>query len=161
MIIQCSKCKEQKEQTNFYKTKQSKSGYRSWCKICHYTGSNNSPNRKYNANTYYAKTKAKNPALFMWKQAKHRAKFDYNNMEFSIVVEDIIIPDKCPYFNVPFIPLDKEWCFSLDRIDSFKGYNKNNIQVISYKANKMKNDASLQELLTFAEGVLAHHSKKT
>lgn len=93
----------------------------------------------------------------MWKQAKHRAKFDYGVMEFSIEVSDIVIPEKCPYLDVPFIPLDKELGYSLDRIDSSRGYTKDNIQVISYKANRMKSNATEQELISFAKGVLAVH----
>lgn len=96
----------------------------------------------------------------MWKQAKHRAWFDYGGFEFSITVDDIKIPEKCPYFNVPFIPLDAEWGYSLDRIDSFKGYTPENIQVISRKANIMKNNATKEQLIAFAKGVLVVHSKE-
>lgn len=155
--LKCAKCEEWKSQEEFYKSKQNKRGYTSYCRTCHYKKSNSSPNRKKNANSYYARRKAENPALFMWKQAKHRAKWDYDDMEFTISVEDILIPEICPYFKVPFIPLDKEWGYSLDRIDSSKGYTKENIQVISYKANRLKNDATVQELITFAKGVLDVH----
>jgi hypothetical protein len=155
--LSCAKCKESKDKEEFYKTKQNKRGYGSYCRQCHCIVSNQSPNRKQNANTYYIRRKAANPELFMWKQAKHRAQWDYNNMEFTITVEDIKIPEKCPYFNKEFIPLDKEWGFSLDRIDSSKGYTPDNIQVISYKANKAKNDLTATELVEFAKGVLAVH----
>lgn len=96
----------------------------------------------------------------MWKQAKHRAQWDYNGMEFTIEVEDIKIPEKCPYMGVPFVPLDKKYGHSLDRIDSSKGYTPENIQVISRIANVMKNGATEQELVTFAKGVLERHPKE-
>ena len=35
---------------------------------------------------------------------------------------------------------------SLDRLDNNKGYTKENISVISYKANRIKNDASFEEI---------------
>jgi hypothetical protein len=114
--LACAKCKKIKPQAEFYKSKQNKRGYGSYCRVCHYTQSNQSPNRKQNANTYYARRKAENPQLFMWKQAKHRAQWDYGGMEFTLEVEDIIIPEMCPYMRVPFIPLDKALGYSLDEL---------------------------------------------
>ena len=146
----CAKCRETKGQEEFYKTKQNKRGYSSYCRKCHSTKSNSSPNRKRNADTYYAKRKAENPQLFMWKQAKHRAKWDYNNMEFTIEVEDIFIPKNCPYMGVSFIPLDKDFGYSLDRIDSSKGYTKDNIQWIHKDINKMKQTFTNSELINWA-----------
>lgn len=153
----CAKCKEVKPQEEFYRTKQNKRGFNSYCRKCHYTKSNASPNRKKNSAIYYARKKAENPQLFMWKQAKHRARCDYNEMEFTIEVEDIVIPEKCPYMGVEFIPLDSDFGYSLDRIDSSKGYTKGNVQVISYIANKMKNNATTEQLIQFAKGVLSLH----
>lgn len=155
--LRCASCKNNKPKEEFYLSKQNKRGYGSYCKVCHYTKSNSSPNRKTNADTYYARKKAANPQLFMWKQAKHRAKWDYNDMEFTLEVTDIIIPEKCPYMGVSFIPLDKDFGYSLDRIDSSKGYTKDNVQVISYIANKMKNNATTEQLIQFAKGVLSLH----
>jgi len=157
---QCNKCLECKPYSEFYKTtsnQRSLDGFRKQCKQCHSSFSHNQPNRKKIANNYYKRKKQENPALFMWKQAKHRAKYDYGDMEFSIEVGDIVLPEVCPYLGVGFIPLDKEFGYSLDRIDSSKGYTKGNIRVISYKANRMKSNATEQELISFAKGVLAVH----
>ena len=151
----CTKCKQLLPVTAF--TKGPDRGYRYQCRQCNLEYQSKSRNRKQVKSNHYHKAKASNPALFMWKQAKHRAEWDYDNMEFTIGVEDIIIPKKCPYMQTAFIPLDKKLGYSLDRIDSSKGYTKDNIQVISRIANIMKNNATEQELLSFAKGVLEVH----
>lgn len=48
---------------------------------------------------------------------------------------------------------------SLDRIDNDIGYVKDNIWVISQRANQMKGDASKEELICFAKWVLATYDK--
>jgi len=70
-------------------------------------------------------------------------------------LEDIVIPEYCPYLK---IKLDSfgvaDFCPSIDRIDSTKGYVKGNIEIISFQANRMKNTATVPELLTFARSIL-------
>jgi hypothetical protein len=46
---------------------------------------------------------------------------------------------------------------SLDRIDPNKGYTKDNIQIISVRANAMKSNAQIKDLITFAKGILKEH----
>lgn len=146
----CPKCKEEKPDTAFY-------SYKYQCKACHQSYQKDPEKRRKTSQKYYNKRKKDNPALFMWKQAKHRAEWDYGGMEFTIEVEDILIPEVCPYMGVPFVPLDPKYGHSLDRIYSSKGYVKGNIQVITRIANLMKSGSTEQELITFAKGVLAVH----
>jgi len=73
-------------------------------------------------------------------------------MEFSIAIADIHIPELCPVFGVPMV-VNTEYAASLDRIDSSKGYTKDNIQVMSNKANILKNDATISELKMFAKWI--------
>ena len=40
---------------------------------------------------------------------------------------------------------------SIDRIDSTKGYTTDNCQIISFKANRIKNDASVEDVLRLAQ----------
>lgn len=158
----CSSCKELKGFDSFYiETRTGR--YRSQCKVCHKTKSDSQRNpekRKVYSRKHYLKRKQDNPALFMWKQAKHRAKHDYNDMEFTLLVEDIKVPEVCPYLKQSFIPLDRDLGYSLDRIDSSKGYTKDNIRVISRLANVMKNNATEKQLIAFAKGVLDVHLKE-
>ena len=79
------------------------------------------------------------------------------NLPFDICEEDIVIPEICPILKIPIQRGDNKVgpnSPSLDRIRPELGYVKGNIQVISYKANTMKSDATLIELLNFAQWVL-------
>jgi hypothetical protein len=49
---------------------------------------------------------------------------------------------------------------SIDRIDNTKPYQRDNIEIISVLANKMKHTASLDLLIAFARGVLAKHDNQ-
>lgn len=87
----------------------------------------------------------KNPKLHMLHRAKQRAK--KKGLEFSITLDDIEVPELCPVFKIPMIAGGDSFNSpSLDRIDSSKGYTKDNIMVISYRANTLKNDATFEEI---------------
>jgi len=91
----------------------------------------------------------------LWIRVRDSAK--NKEMEFNIDVNDIIIPTYCPLLNIKltFNYLEsKDSYYTLDRIDSSKGYVKGNVQVLSYKANTMKNSATKQELLIFAKNII-------
>lgn len=90
----------------------------------------------------------KNPEKYLLQKARGNAR--HKNREFNLSLEDIKIPEKCPALNVLF-EFDTPYAPSIDRIDSSKGYTKDNIQIISRKANLMKSDATPEELKRFAE----------
>jgi hypothetical protein len=84
----------------------------------------------------------------MWRSAKHRAKV--SEVPFDISPDDIVIPEFCPVFGIR-LEVNKGEGFqpsspSLDRIIPSLGYTRGNVQVISYRANELKRDASLDEL---------------
>lgn len=89
------------------------------------------------------------------KKRKHGEEF------FNITTDDIFIPKYCPYLGIE-LSTNINDChtpnyFTIDRIDSSKGYVKGNIQVISYLANTMKNKSTIEQLVTFSENVLRIH----
>lgn len=49
---------------------------------------------------------------------------------------------------------------SIDRIDSSLGYVPGNVWFISWMANRIKTDATAEELTTFSQNWLKHHSKE-
>jgi len=78
-------------------------------------------------------------------------------MDFDLTIDDIVIPEKCPLLDISFIVGEKnnyQFSYSLDRKDNSKGYTKDNIWVISVKANSMKNNATREELRAFCQNVL-------
>jgi hypothetical protein len=81
--------------------------------------------------------------------------------DFDIYPMDINIPIVCPYLNVPLKYEEKDkddpFYYSIDRIDNSKGYVTGNVQIISRMANTMKNNASNEQLITFAKNVLEIH----
>ena len=88
----------------------------------------------------------------LW-NAKNRS--NKNNIEFNITIEDIVIPEYCPYLNIKLESSQSRGCSrryvaSLDRIDPTKGYIKGNVEVISHLANTMKNNATPDLLILFA-----------
>jgi hypothetical protein len=107
-----------------------------------------------------AKIKEKNKRDKDWKfdakqvlydNAKQRAK--KSNIEFTLTKDDIDIPDTCPVFGFPLKREGREtWMYapSIDRIDNTKGYIKENIIIVSRRANILKKDATLDELRKLA-----------
>lgn len=80
------------------------------------------------------------------------------NIEFNLSVTDmyhIDYPLTCPILGIP-MHFNKgkvqDSSYSVDRIDNTVGYQLDNIQIISYRANMLKNNASAAELR-----MLSHH----
>lgn len=118
----------------------------------------NKEHRKEHAAKKHRERKQTSPELYLWKYARARARND--GMEFDLEVADIVIPEMCPYMKTPFEMNNKQLAASLDRIDSTRGYTKDNIRVVSYMANRMKTNATEEQLIAFAKGVLEVHPKE-
>lgn len=87
------------------------------------------------------------PEKFALYRARKQAKA--NGWEFNLTLDDIKIPTHCPVFGIPLVLSDdyvKDDSPSLDRLDSTRGYVRGNVWVISYRANRIKNNATLEEL---------------
>lgn len=158
-MLKCTKCKQEKEESEFYNNKTMKRGKTYWCKVCSNIQSNlvgKETKAKWASRTYF-KRKKEQPEYYLWRNCKHRAKEE--NWEFNLKVSDIKIPKKCPYLGVSLNTKERQFSPSVDRVVSTKGYVKDNIRVISYKANRMKSNATIEELVAFARGVLEVHAK--
>jgi hypothetical protein len=125
------------------------------------------------AQKYYNKNKDKfKNKLNKWRENNHekailcraRQRARKKELEFNLEVVDIIIPLKCPILDIEIIRNKKGNLKtnspSLDRIDNTKGYVKGNVMIISNRANTMKNDATPEELIKFANWVLKTYGSK-
>jgi hypothetical protein len=141
----CVKCGIEKSEIDFYKSPTCKSGFDTICKCC---------KKQYaikwrqtvNGKQVNKKSKVKLKTYDLWYFAKLRAK--KKGLEFNIEITDIIIPDVCPILGIPLTKENIKQCDSspsIDRIDNSKGYVKGNIQIISWRANNIKSNGSVDE----------------
>ena len=95
-------------------------------------------------------------------QAKKRAL--EKGLDFSITLNDLSpLPEICPVFGIKLNYKGNQGrrgfiddSPSIDRIDSSKGYVKGNVQIISWRANRIKSDATideLEQLIMFLKGI--------
>lgn len=80
------------------------------------------------------------------KHARKRAKDQQK--DFNLELSDIIIPDFCPILNIPLTKYEKlsNNTPSLDKVNPSMGYVKGNVKVISMRANRLKQDSTIEEL---------------
>ena len=98
----------------------------------------------------------------MWYSAKKRAKA--RDLPFDITPLDIHIPERCPVLGVKLVvgvgrgpgigPAEN--APTLDRIDPSRGYVRGNIAVISWRANRVKDNATAAEHRLLADWMDAH-----
>jgi hypothetical protein len=91
------------------------------------------------------------PRRRMLTQAKHRAKV--RGIPFDLSIEDFHIPEFCPALGIKLAIKRSKMTDStptLDRLKPELGYTKGNVAVISLKANRIKNDATVDELFAVA-----------
>ena len=110
-----------------------------------------------------------NPAKAMLSSARRRSK--QKGMPFDITEDDLINiwPTHCPVLGIELQLSDRgkpqSNSFSLDRIDSDRkiGYIPTNIRIISFRANTLKSNATLEELFQVgkdAEKLIEAKAKK-
>ena len=154
----CGHCKVDKPLTDYTKNNAAGDGLQSKCRPCDVA--------------YQAKRRVENPQKRRDYEKQYlnnkRQDFDFRlnmllnaskqrarnkNREHTITVEDIkaIYPTDgcCPIFGMKLefnTAGFRENSPSIDRIDSTKGYTPDNIQIISWKANRIKGYASVEEL---------------
>lgn len=92
----------------------------------------------------YRKT---NPLKYLLRLARRRSA--ERGIEFGISLDDLHIPQFCPLLGIPIDPFSElqDLHPSIDRLDNDKGYVPGNVMIISHRANRIKADASADELM--------------
>lgn len=163
MLRNCTKCKKEKNISEYHKKSKYKDGYSPWCKECTSIVNKEYNNReevktrrkdKFLDNTWREQKNAKerernrrNPKRKLLNHARERAK--KQNIECTITQNDINIPPNCPVLDISLCIGDgifHNGSPTIDRIDNSKGYTSDNIKVISWRANSIKRDANINEL---------------
>ena len=146
----CPQCKQTKLVEEFVKSKAAKNGLHGWCKLClsaysvRWTA--NHPGRKREVREGVGRVR------YLIYSIRSRAK--RLGIECSITEADVVIPDTCPVLGMPLITakgVSQYNSATVDRIDPSIGYVPGNVQVMSKLANMMKNNATPEQLLAFAD----------
>ncbi len=86
------------------------------------------------------------PLKYLLQQARFRA--TQRGIEFSITKKDLKLYKRCPVLGIKLKASTgnrEDDGYSIDRLDSTKGYIPGNVKIISWRANRMKNGWSLNE----------------
>lgn len=101
--------------------------------------------------------------IFLWHVAKEESKKE--NKIFEITPEDVKIPKTCPYFGIEltmnFSDFESANYCTIDLLDEYRGYVKENIQVVSKLSKTIKNQIPTDYLINFAKNILSIHKKKS
>ena len=156
---ECNRCNKLLPVLSFSMNKSAKDGLQSRCRECdkQYQTKRRLENKEslleYGRNYTANKRKDFNYRLQMLLNASKQRASKYNR-EHNITLQDIKdkypVGGKCPVFGIDLHFNStgfRDNSPSIDRIDSSKGYTADNIQIISWKANSIKRNASLEELI--------------
>lgn len=151
---ECRGCNTVKPATDFYSKRGSHTsfdGLEHRCKICH--------KEKWRVQADDPKKRVK------WLLERIRSKCKKLGLEFNLTEDDIDIPTLCPVLGRPLkFGVERSQSYerrgnapptddspSVDRIDPSKGYTKDNIVVVSWRANRIKGNATIEELRMIAD----------
>lgn len=110
--------------------------------------------RKYQprANELRQQSRQEDPIRFMLYAARGRAK--KHGIEFDLLPQDLTMPTHCPVLGISLemcTEYQRDRSPTLDRIIPGLGYVRGNVIVVSAKANRIKNDATVEEIQQVAD----------
>ena len=150
----CAVCKLVLSTINF-DTAKTQNGFRPDCKSCRSVREKQTRIRYESKSQEEKQTileknrliKLRQPEKLLHRYAKLRSK--KKNIPFDIEISDVVIPTHCPILGIPLAFSRKALgpgSPTLDKIIPTLGYTKGNVQVLSWKANKLKSNGTVEEL---------------
>lgn len=114
-----------------------------YCKTC--WSSPTEPGTNYCYKCIWGRGEGRTKAQDIFDRTKERALRD--GIEFNLTEEDFVIPTHCPVLGIKILARSyrSNTSPSIDRIDNSKGYIKGNVAIISWRANRLKNDGTADE----------------
>jgi hypothetical protein len=104
---------------------------------------------------------SKSRQYHLWVSARRRARVD--GREFDIELSDVVIPERCPVFGILLLTNKyrgggraHDDAPSLDRVNTACGYTRDNIRVISWRANRLKHAMTKAEARQLADYMESH-----
>lgn len=155
----CRTCLQEKPETEFWGLSPPKKARQTECKSCMRARTQRWRKRNPEKAAGMAarstrKTRLKNIDNSVIYSARWRSAA--NGLEFSLSNGDLVIPSFCPILGIPLKSTvgrgrtctqeERDRRPSIDRIDNSRGYTADNVIVVSYRANRLKSDASVEEL---------------
>lgn len=152
----CRKCGIPKSLDEFPKAARCKGGRSARCRTCKSARMKEYRHRKIaedpigfrqkenEKSTAYGR---KHPEKTLLSNARARARKE--NLPFLITEQDVVIPTYCPALNLELKRGVKKLTSAsptLDKVIPSLGYVPGNVAVISHRANKLKNDATFEEV---------------
>lgn len=129
----CSQCRRLLSLGKFPPDNRSKDGKQSACRDC--------------VNQWMKEHYRRHPAEYMLRRARARA--TQKGFDFNLHLEDITpLPLHCPVLGIELrvaTHSQDPHAYSLDRIDNARGYVRGNVVVMSYLANRLKNDGTSEQ----------------
>lgn len=147
----CTHCSMDKPLTAFSRSARNTDGHQSWCKVC--MSAYDRTHAKANRTSRVAASlrwQKRHPKRWFFMLRKTKAK--QAGKLFTVEFEDIEWPVVCPVLGIRLHYGGlrgcgaRDDCASLDQIRAGLGYVPGNVAVISLKANRIKNDATPEEL---------------
>lgn len=153
----CTGCQKIKPIAKFTRNKQGHEGRRSRCTEC-CTKATREWRRTISKDESLLKKRnwsRKNYQSYLLSQAKRLAK--NAELPFDLTRDDIVLPGKCPLLGIDIIVLSEKHkqpgSASIDRIVPSLGYVKGNVKIISELANRIKQDATPEQIKTLARNI--------